>query len=138
MGSSISEKRTAPTSTTAAALAGFAVGTGVLVLYLVGGIIFAQWSINDFLAHLPSAIAEFLLLSSLTIVTLGGPVAAYLRLQVITPILILGIITFGWLIIGLPQGPQVLHLLAFYAVWLSPVYIALYLIVGGIEYYTLY
>lgn len=135
IGLSTSEKRTAPNSTTTAVLAGLAVGIGVLVLYLIGGIIFAHWSINDFLAHLTSVIAEFLLLSALVIVSLEGPVVAYFRLQVITPLFILGTITIGLLIIGFSFGPQYFFSLATYAAWFSPVYIVLYLVAGGMEYY---
>jgi hypothetical protein len=70
------------------------------------------------------------------IVALGGPVGAYLRLHVITPTLSLGVIIIVWLSIGLAGGTlQDLFGLAFYAAWFSPLYIAVYLLTGGIEFY---
>jgi hypothetical protein len=61
MASAMRENGTVPMSTSTAALAGFVVGAGSILVYLIGGLIFSQWSIaNVFSNFTLNVISEFL------------------------------------------------------------------------------
>lgn len=118
---------------------GVAVGTGILLVYLLAGLFFESWSVSDFLSNLSPESAGWLLLSSgLAIATFAVPVALYDRFRIVAPLVVLGAVIVGWVAIGVSSGTieaGATFGLSVYAVGVSPVYVVLYLLLGGSEYY---
>lgn len=127
---------TGPT-TRVAVLLGVAAGVGVLGLYLVAGFVVANWSVREFLRHLTPAVVGWLVLAGgMVVAVVAVPVAAYLRLRVVSPLVVLVSVLVGWTGLGFVQEipPTAFFGLSYYALALSPVYLLLYLVCGGIEY----
>lgn len=125
------------TSTRVAVSTGIVVGTGFLCLYLVTGFIVANWSLQEFLTHLTPAIVGWMVIAGgISIAVVAIPITAYLRLRVVTPLIVLVLVGVGWTGLGIGQGIPLTAAfgLFYYALMLSPVYILLYLVFGGVEY----
>ena len=125
-------------STAAAALAGTLVSLIVICLYIVAGLLIAEWSVSKFLAHLSVDTVGYLLgMVVLVIAFIGLPIAIFLRFDLIAPLAVLVLVILGWLIIGAVQGIlslQTIFGLALYVAYLSPIALVLYVIFGGSEY----
>lgn len=125
-------------STGTAALIGIAIGVGMLALYIVGGIVVAQWGLSEFFDRLTFEIVGLLLLAgAFAVAVLAIPVAAYLRYRVVSPVVVLLLVIVAWLAQGFATGIlsiQTVFGLALYAMYLSPLYVVLYLVVGWVEY----
>jgi|GEM_PF-1270539 hypothetical protein len=125
-------------STGAAALVGTFVGLVVICLYVGGGLLVAGWSTSEFLAHLSVDTVGYLLgMIALVISFVGLPIAVFLRFDLLASLVILGLVIFGWLVVGVAQGVlslQTVFGLALYAAYLSPISLVLYAIFGGTEY----
>lgn len=123
-----------------AVLAGVGVGLGVLGLYVLGGLVVANWSVEDFLAYLGAEVAASLLLAgSFAVACFAIPVAAYLRYRLVAPLVVLATVVSGWLGYGFATGiltSQTVFGLAIYAMFLVPLYVVLYAVAGGVEYYV--
>jgi hypothetical protein len=124
----------------AASLVGIGVGLGALGLYVVAGFLVANWSLDDFLAHLSVGVLEALILAgSAAVACFAVPVAAYLRFRVVSPLAVLAVIIVGWVGYGATTGvltSQTVFGLAVYAVYLVPLYLLLFAVAGGAEYYA--
>ena len=122
-----------------ALLIGTTIGAGVLVLSLVAGLLFGSWDVGEFLSHLTlETVGSLFLLSGLVIATFAIPTALYLHSRIVGPLVLLGVVAISWLAIGLGSGSigtEAIFGLGLYAIGLSPLYVALYLIFGGGEYY---
>lgn len=127
-----------PRSLALATLAGVGVGVGVLGLYVVGGLVVAGWSVDDFLAHLDvEVLGSLLLAGGIAVSCFAVPVAAYLRYRVVSPLVVLLLVVVGWVVYGVATGvltPQTVFGLAIYALFLAPAYLVLYGAVGVVEY----
>lgn len=125
-------------STGAAALIGIGIGVGVLALYVVGGIVVAQWGLAEFFDRLTLEIIGWLFLAgALAVAVFAIPAAAYLRYRVVSPLVVLLLVIVAWLVQGFATGIlsiQTVFGLALYAMYLSPLYLVLYLIGGWVEY----
>ncbi|MGQ3330151.1 hypothetical protein [Halorubrum sp. FL23] len=125
-------------STPAAALSGILVGLAVVSLYFGAGLLIAGWSVSEFLAHLSiDALGYLLAMIALAIAFVGLPIAIFLRFDLLTPLVVLVVVILGWLTVGAVQGIlslQTIFGLALYAVYLSPIPLVLYAILGGGEY----
>lgn len=120
-------------STSAAVLRGIGVSLACFVFVLLLGLLFAQWSITDFFANFSlGMLLELLALVALVILTLGVPIVAYLRLRLVYPILALVPIFMFWVVIGI-GGSTIGFGLALYALWLAPVYVMVYFVLGAVE-----
>ncbi|AHG05404.1 hypothetical protein HALDL1_15405 [Halobacterium sp. DL1] len=123
-----------------ASLAGVAVGLGVLSLYIAGGLVVANWSVTDFLGHLDAEVAGTLLLAgAIAVACFAVPVAAYLRLRLVSPLVVLSVVVLGWLGYAESTGlltAQTVFGLAVYAIYLVPLYFVLYAVAGGVEYHV--
>jgi len=112
-------------STGAAALVGTFVGLVVICLYVGGGLLVAGWSTSEFLAHLSVDTVGYLLgMIALVISFVGLPIAVFLRFDLLASLVILGLVIFGWLVVGVAQGVlslQTVFGLALYAAYLSPI-----------------
>lgn len=121
-------------------LFGTAIGTGVLLLSLVAGLLFGSWNVGEFLSHLTAeTVGWFLLLSGTVVATFAVPTALYLYARLVAPLVLLGVVVVGWLAIGISSGiieAGAIFGLGLYAVGLSPLYVVLYLVLGGGEYYA--
>lgn len=121
-----------------ASLAGVAVGVGVLCLYVVGGLVVARWSVGDFFAHLtPEVVASLSVAAAVAVAVFAVPVAAFLRYRVVSPLVVLALVVVGWLGLGWAQGVlsvQTVFGLALYAMFLAPLYLGLYVVLGYVEY----
>jgi len=110
-------------STGAAALVGTFVGLVVICLYVGGGLLVAGWSTSEFLAHLSVDTVGYLLgMIALVISFVGLPIAVFLRFDLLASLVILGLVIFGWLVVGVAQGVlslQTVFGLALYAAYLS-------------------
>jgi hypothetical protein len=126
------------TSTGAAALVGAAIGLAAVAAYLGVGLLVADWSVGEFLAALSAnSVAYFLGTIALVVAVVGLPVVAVLRFDLLAPLVILVLVVLGWLAVGAVQGLLSLRTsfgLALYAALLSPLYLALYGVLGGGEY----
>ena len=126
------------TSTGAAALVGAVVGLAMVSLYMGGGLLFADWSLSEFHAHLSADTVGYLVgMIALGVAIFGFPVAGFLRFNLLAPLVVLVVVVFGWLILGAVQGVlsfQTVFGLALYATFLSPIYLLLYGVLGGSEY----
>ena len=126
------------TSTGVAALVGGAIGLVVVGVYVGAGLLVADWSINEFFARFSvSSVGYFLGMIAMAIAVFGVPVTALLRFNLTAPLVVLALLILVWLIIGTVQGVlslQTIFGLALYATFLSPLYLALYGILGGGEY----
>lgn len=129
---------THPTSTRTATIIGVALGVALLGLFVVAGLLVANWSIADFLAHLSlESVGYLLLVTVLGVATVAVPVAASLRFRLVAPLTIFGLVVAAWLGIGVTSGilsTQTVFGLALYATMLSPLYLLLYAVFGGGEY----
>jgi len=127
------------TSTGAAALVGAAVGLAVVAVYFGGGLLVADWSMSEFRAHLSAGTVGYLIgMSVLVVAIFGLPIAGFLRFNLIAPLVVLVLVVLGWLTLGAVQGVlslQTVFGLALYATFLSPVYLILYGVLGGSEYF---
>ncbi|HKL28951.1 MAG TPA: hypothetical protein VJ898_06745 [Natrialbaceae archaeon] len=125
-------------STGAAALVGGASGFAVVGVYLGAGLLLADWSIGEFLAHLSgSSIGYFLGTIGLVVAVVGLPIAGALRFGLRTPLVVLVLVIIGWLSIAAVQGllsVRTIFGIALYAAMLSPLYLVLYGVLGGGEY----
>lgn len=125
-------------STAVAALVGTLVGLAVVCLYFGTGLLVADWSVSEFLAHLSIDTIGYLLSMIVLVITfIGLPIAIFLRFDLIAPLMVLVVVILGWLIAGSVQGIlslQTIFGLAFYAAYLSPLSLVLYAIFGGSEY----
>lgn len=131
------QRQASSQSTRDALRIGVSVGAAILCLYLVTGYIVGDWSVSNFLTHLtPATVGLVCLASGMAIAVFAIPIAAYLRLQVTSPLVILGLILLGWIGLGIGQGiPLAAGFgLSLYALYLSPLYLLLYLVCGGLEY----
>lgn len=131
------QRQTYSQSTRDALGIGVGIGATILSLFLVTGYIVADWSISDFLTQLTLATVGWLVLASgMAIAVFAIPIVAYLRMRVTTPLVILGLVLLGWIGVGIGQGipHSAVFGLSIYALYLSPVYILLYVVCGGIEY----
>ncbi|WP_135822084.1 hypothetical protein [Halostella litorea] len=121
-------------------IVGTAVGTAVLLLYLVSGLLFASWSVDEFLSNLTvEAVGTLLLLGGAGIATFAVPVALYLHARIRAPLAVLCLVVVGWLALGIGSGSigaGAIFGLSLYAVGLAPLYVALYLVLGGGEYFA--
>ena len=130
-------KRNRP-STGVAVLVGAAIGFAVVSVYLCAGLLVADWSISDFLAHLSmSSVGHLVGTIALAVAVVGLPIAGFLRLDLTAPLVVLMLVILEWLTTGAVQGLlslQTMFGLALYAVLLSPIYLVLYGILGGSEY----
>jgi hypothetical protein len=84
-----------------------------------------------------SSVGYFLGLIALAVAVFGIPVAAFLRFDLIAPLVTLVLVVLGWLTIGAVQGVlsvQTVFGLALYAAVLSPLYLVVYGVLGGGEY----
>lgn len=121
-----------------ASLAGIGVGLSVLALYVVGGLLLANWSVGDFLAHLgPGVVGTLLLAAGAAVACFAVPVAAYLHLRLVSPLVVLVVVLVGWLASAAASGlltSQTVFGLAVYAASLIPGYVVLYVLAGGVEY----
>ena len=126
------------TSTSVATLLGVAVGLAVVGVYLASGLLVADWRIDEFLAHLSARdLGFFVGTILLTVAVFGLPIVGYLRYDLTSPLLVLGFVVLGWLVLGGVQGLlnlQTVFGLALYAAMLSPIYLVLYGVFGGGEY----
>lgn len=126
------------TSTGAAALVGAAIGLAVVSAYLGGGLLVADWSVSEFLAHLSVSSAGYLAgMIVLSVAVFGLPVVGALRFGLTAPLVVLVLVILGWLAVGAAQGLLSLRTsfgLALYAALLSPAYLVLYGVLGGSEY----
>jgi hypothetical protein len=126
------------TSTGTAALVGAVVGLAVVGLYMGGGLVFADWSLGEFRAHLSANTVGYLVgMIALGVAIFGVPIAGFLRFNLIAPLVVLAVVVFGWLTLGAVQGLlsfQTVFGLALYATFLSPIYLLLYGVLGGSEY----
>jgi len=119
---------------------GVAIGTGVLLAFLLAGLFFESWSVSDFLSTLSLESAGWFLLSSgMAIATFAVPIALYYRFRIGAPLVVLGVIVVGWIAIGISTGTigsGAVFGLSVYAVGVSPLYFISYLVFGGWEYYA--
>lgn len=126
------------TSTGLAVLVGTAVGLSVVALYLVAGLLVADWSVSAFLDGLSVGTVGYLAgMIALAVAFLGLPVAAFLRFDLVAPLCVLVLGLLGWLTLAAVQGilsPRTIFGLALYAVVFSPIAILLYGGLGGGEY----
>lgn len=125
-------------STPTAALVGIALGIVVLALYVIAGLLVANWSLTEFVSYLSLEVVGWLALATVAAVSVFAiPVASYLRFGLYTPLAVLGIVVVGWLTLGVASGTlsvQSVFGLALYAAMLSPLYFVLYAILGAVEY----
>lgn len=125
-------------SLAAAAIVGTVVGLGVIGLYVGAGFLVAGWSANEFLTRLSVDTVGYLLgMIVLSIAFIGAPIAAFLRFDLVLPLVVLVVVVFGWLTLGVVRGLlslQTVFGLALYATYLSPVAFVLYAISGAGEY----
>ena len=126
------------TSTGAAALVGAAIGLALVSAYLGVGLLVADWSLSEFLAHFSVSSAGYLAgMIVLVVAVFGLPVVGALRFGLTAPLVVLVLVILGWLAIGAAQGLLSLRTsfgLALYAALLSPAYLVLYGVLGGSEY----
>jgi hypothetical protein len=125
-------------STGAAALVGGASGLAVVGVYLGAGLLLADWSISEFLAHFSgSSIGYFLGTIGLVVAVVGLPIVGFLRFDLRTPLVVFVLVIIGWLTIAATQGLlsiQTIFGIALYAAMVSPLYLVLYGVLGGSEY----
>lgn len=126
------------TSTGMAVLIGAAVGLVAVGVYLSAGVLVADWSSSEFVAHFSVGRAGYFLgMIAMAIAVFGIPIAALLRFNLTTPLVIFALVVLGWLTIGTVQGLlslQTIFGVALYAAFLSPLYLVLYGVLGGGEY----
>jgi hypothetical protein len=130
--------RRQPRSLGVASLAGIGVGLAALGGYVASGLLLANWSVDDFLAHLgPEVVGALLLAGAATVACFAVPVAAYLHLRLVSPLVVLGTVVVGWLALAAATGlltSRAVFGLAVYAAYLIPGYLLLYALAGGVEY----
>lgn len=125
-------------STRAATVAGTLVGVAVVCMYFGAGLLIADWSVSAFLAELSIETVGYLLgMITIGIAFIALPIAAFLRFDLIAPLVVLVLVSLGWLSVGAIQGMlslQTIFGLTLYAVYLSPIALVLYGVLGGGEY----
>jgi hypothetical protein len=125
-------------STSAAALAGTAAGVGVLAVYLGAGLLFAEWSVGEFLSR-PSlgTVASLGFTGGMVVASVALPVALYLRYRLLAPLSLLGLATVGWFAYGALSGvltTETAFGVALYLFFFAPFLAALALVAAGGEY----
>lgn len=111
------------------ALTGIAAGIGFLTLYLVAGLLFAQWSLTAFFDHLTVEIVLWLLVASLGVIAVVAvPVFLLRQYQLVVPVALLAVVLLGWVAAGLLIGA--VFGLSLYVFGLTPVYLVLYVLLG--------
>ncbi|WP_338728596.1 hypothetical protein [Haladaptatus sp. DJG-WS-42] len=123
-----------------ALLAGLAVGVGALSLFVLVGFLFAEWSLTDALSHASPSTVGFLFIGGAFIVAVFAvPITAYLGWKLVVPAVLFAVIVVFWgaLAFSVPvaNASTVTGLVAF-ALLYSPVYLILYSLGGGLEYYV--
>ena len=123
-----------------ALLIGVGVGVSVLFLYSLGGVVVARWDVANVLIH-PTldAVSTYLLLSAYAIAVFAIPITSYLRFGVVSPVVALAVVLIGWSGLGLAVNILLttgVFSLGYYAIGLTPLYLAVYVILGGLEYYV--
>lgn len=119
-------------------IVGIGVGVAVLLLYVGGGLVLGGWNFDDFLANLTVEIVGSLLLASGVVVSIFAlPIVLFLYHRLLSPLIVLGIVVFGWISYGFLTGilnSATVFGLGLYAFGLAPGYLLLYLVTGGAEY----
>ena len=125
-------------SAVTATIVGILAGLFAISLYVIAGVLVAGWSVSEFLVHLSVDTVGYVLgMIVLTVGFVGLPVAAYVRFDLIAPLVIFVLVVTAWLILGALRGilsAQTIFGLALYATYYSPVAVLLYAIVGAGEY----
>ena len=123
-----------------ALLIGVGVGVSVLFLYSLGGVVVARWDVaNVLIPPTLDAVSTYLLLSAYAIAVFAIPITSYLRFGVVSPVVALAVVLIGWSGFGLAVNILLttgVFSLGYYAIGLTPLYLAVYVILGGIEYYV--
>ena len=116
------------------------IGIGVFLCFLVAGLLFGSWDVGEFLSELSFAtVGWLLLLGGMTIATFAIPIALYLHSRLVAPLALLGLVIVGWPAYGIVSGilgSGTIFGLSLYAVGLAPLYVVLYLVLGGGEYFV--
>ncbi|MFC7068439.1 hypothetical protein [Halobaculum lipolyticum] len=114
-----------------------ALGASVPVAYLAGGLASGLWNVAAFRASLSAeVVASLVVAAALADATVAVPVAAYLRLRLVAPLCVLGVVAVGWVGLGAATGllrTDAVFGLGLYAVGLSPLYLAAYVVLGAGE-----
>jgi hypothetical protein len=123
-----------------ALLVGLAVGVGALVAFLLVGVLFAAWSLTDALSHASPSTVGFLFIGGAFIVAVFAvPVTAYLGWKLVAPAVLFAVIAVFWgalaLSVPVSNASTVTGMVAFGLLY-SPVYLLLYALSGGLEYYV--
>lgn len=114
------------------ALTGVVFGVAFLVLYLAAGLLFAQWSVTEFLEYLTVEIVIWLLAASLTVIAVVAvPVFLSRQYRLVSPIALLALVLLGWIVAGLFTGA--VFGLSLYVFGLTPLYLVLYVMLGAGE-----
>lgn len=118
---------------------GIGVGVAVLALYVVAGLVVAEWSLASFFARLtPGTGAALLVAGCLVVACFALPIAAYLYDGLRSPLAVLVVVLVGWLVYGLGSGvltPETVFGFTIYWLYFVPLYLVLYAVVAGVEYY---
>lgn len=115
-------------------LSGIALGVGFLALYLAAGLLFAGWSVAEFLDHLTAEIVLWLLVASAVVIAVVAvPVFLYRQYRFVSPIALLAVVLVGWVVAGLSIGA--VFGLSLYVFGLAPLYLVLYVVLGVGERY---
>lgn len=120
-----------------ASLVATALGASVPLAYLAGGLASGLWNVAAFRASLSAEVVASLALAvALAVATVAVPVAAYLGLRLVAPLWALGVVVVGWVALGAATGllrTDTVFGLGLYAVGLSPLYLAAYVVLGAGE-----
>ena len=74
-------------------------------MYLGVGLLTADWSTGEFLAHFSASnVGYFVGTIALVIAVIGLPIAAFLRGGLTAPLVVFVLVVLGWLTIGAVQG----------------------------------
>jgi len=132
--------RTGRYSIEESSLIGLGVGSGIVAMYLVAGVMFANWSLGEFFSHLTlTSTAWAVILAGGVIASIAIPILLFLRYGLRFPLGVLLISTFGWFAFGAITGALTSETVFGFILYLwmfSPVLVALQLLLGGGEYYT--
>jgi hypothetical protein len=121
-------KSVPPTTTRTAVFRGLLVSLIVFVLLLLSGFGSGIWGLTEIAPRFaPPALDDGIWAFLGTVVTVGTPVALYLRVGLLAPVAVLIIEFFLW---SLGSGA-----VWFFAVFLWPIYLILFLVFGGAEYF---
>jgi len=116
------------------------IGLGILFVYLLAGLFFADWHLGEFLSHLtPVTTAYAILFAGLVIAGVAIPVAVYLRYGLRSPLAVSLVIAIGWFIYGTITGVLTTETVFGFTLYLwmvSPILVVFQLLLGGGEYYV--